>query len=106
MLSSPQLRADLRNHCVPILDHFGDPDDPSILYIVMPFLRFFDSPPFHTVEDCVDFIDQLLEVCPPFYTLRAENFCLIHYRASFFSTKLELLTGACHLNRMYTCAVG
>lgn len=62
MLSSGALRDDPRNHCVPILDTFQDNDDPSISYIVMPFLRLFDDiPPFERVSDVVDFVDQLFE---------------------------------------------
>ncbi len=63
MLSSPSLRADTRNHAVPILDYFIDEDDTSIAYIVMPFLRLTDDPPFETVNDIIDFGSQLIEVC-------------------------------------------
>lgn len=62
MLSSPELLADPRNHSVPILDHFQDPDNPNISYIVMPFLRLFDDPGFFSVQDAIDFVDQILEV--------------------------------------------
>lgn len=61
-LSQPELRGDSRNHCVPVLDQFEDPDDPSISYVIMPFLRPFDDPPFETVLDLMDFVTQLLEV--------------------------------------------
>ena len=54
------------NHSVPILDTFMDSADRSISYIVMPFLRLSDSPPFEAVWDVADFVDQLLEVrCNP-----------------------------------------
>jgi hypothetical protein len=62
MLSSPAMRADSRNHSVPILDHFADEEDPTISYIIMPFLREFYSPPFELVGDVVEFVDQILEV--------------------------------------------
>ncbi|KAL6306698.1 hypothetical protein BKA93DRAFT_728769 [Sparassis latifolia] len=61
MLSSESLRKDPRNKCVPILDLFQDSDDPSISYMVMPFLRLVDDPLFTIVEDVVDFVDQILE---------------------------------------------
>nr|VWO99326.1 Ubiquitin ligase complex F-box protein GRR1, putative [Ganoderma boninense] len=60
-LSSPEYRSDPRNHCVPILDVFPDADDPKMSYIVMPFLRYVDSPPFESVENMFDCVNQLLE---------------------------------------------
>ena len=53
---------DPANHSVPILDTFVDPVDKSISYLVMPFLRLSDEPPFGRVEEVVDFTDQVLEV--------------------------------------------
>lgn len=53
---------DPANHSVPILDTFVDSDDKSISYLVMPFLRMSDDPPFGLVEEVVDFADQLFEV--------------------------------------------
>ncbi|TBU50532.1 kinase-like domain-containing protein [Dichomitus squalens] len=59
--SSPEYRSDPRNHCVPILDIIPDADDPQMSYIVMPFLRDVDDPPFKSVKNILDCIDQLLE---------------------------------------------
>ena len=53
---------DPANHSVPILDTFMDPADDSISYIVMPFLRLSNNPPFETVGEMADFVDQVLEV--------------------------------------------
>jgi hypothetical protein len=53
---------DPANHSVPILDTFGDLVDKSISYMVMPFLRLTDNPPFEVVEEVLDFVDQILEV--------------------------------------------
>jgi len=50
------------NHSVPILDTFEDLVDKSISYLVMPFLRLTDNPPFQVVEEVLDFADQILEV--------------------------------------------
>ncbi|PSR73557.1 hypothetical protein PHLCEN_2v10476 [Hermanssonia centrifuga] len=61
MLSSGRLSEDPRNHCVPILDYILDKDDPSIAYMVMPYLRLTDSPPFETVNDIIDFGSQIFE---------------------------------------------
>lgn len=62
MLSTKELRADPRNHCVPIIEVIEDPNDDSISYVVMPLLRNADSPPFQYVKEIVDFVDQVLEV--------------------------------------------
>ncbi|THG96233.1 hypothetical protein EW026_g5568 [Hermanssonia centrifuga] len=61
MLSSSRFSEDPRNHCVPILDYFVDEDDTSISYMVMPFLRLTNNPPFETVNDIIDFGNQLLQ---------------------------------------------
>jgi hypothetical protein len=55
---------DPANHSVPILDTFEDSVNKSISYLVMPFLRLADNPPFEVVEEVVDFADQILEVRP------------------------------------------
>ena len=55
---------DPANHSVPILDTFEDLVDESISYLVMPFLRLIDNPPFEVVEELLDFVDQILEVRP------------------------------------------
>ena len=60
--SSADLRVDSRNHCVPVLDILPDPDDTNKSYIVMPFLRYINEPPFESVENILDCGQQLLEV--------------------------------------------
>ena len=62
LLYNDALRYDPRNHCVPILEVFQDNVDPSLTYVVMPFLRSMNSPPFEFVEEIVSFIDQILDV--------------------------------------------
>ena len=62
MLNEERYRQDSRNHSVPILDTFADDQDPSVSYMVMPFLREIDWPEFETVAEVVDFVDQILEV--------------------------------------------
>lgn len=57
--------SDPRNHCVPVLNIFGDTQDPEILYMVMPFLRPMFNPPFESVKEVIDFTDQILEVDHP-----------------------------------------
>lgn len=60
--SSDQLRDDPRNHCLPVLDVLRDPTDPEHVLLVMPWLRRIDSPEPGSVRECVDFIQQTLEV--------------------------------------------
>ncbi|TDL17202.1 hypothetical protein BD410DRAFT_730347 [Rickenella mellea] len=60
-LTKPERMLDPRNHCVPILDHFADDDDPFVHFIAMPVLRKFNSPPFYNVNEVLDFIEQTLE---------------------------------------------
>lgn len=62
MLSSNGVRYDPRNHSVPILDTFQDDDDPSVSYIVMPFLKHYNHLPFEHKNEVVDLVNQLLEV--------------------------------------------
>ncbi|KAI0767251.1 kinase-like domain-containing protein [Fomes fomentarius] len=60
-LSSEELRKDPRNHCVPILDVLQDPHEPSISFLVMPFLRYIDQPEFDTIGSILECVQQLLE---------------------------------------------
>ena len=53
---------DPRNHCVPIVKIFQDHQNPKVSYIVMPFLRPANNPPFETVKEIIDYVDQILEV--------------------------------------------
>lgn len=71
MLSQQDIKDDPRNHCVPLLDVLLDDEDPGVSYIVMPFLRLVDNPPFETIGDAVDFVGQILEVSG-FYSLRLQ----------------------------------
>lgn len=62
ILYNETLRSNPRNHSVPILDVFPDDVNSSVSYIVMPYLRLIDDPPFETVDEVVNFVDQILEV--------------------------------------------
>ena len=53
---------DPRNHCVPVANVFKDHRDPEVSYMVMPFLRPVDTPPFEYVKEIISFTDQILEV--------------------------------------------
>ncbi|KAH8987869.1 kinase-like domain-containing protein [Lactarius akahatsu] len=52
---------DIDNHSVPILDTFVDPTDETISYLVMPFLRLLNEPPFESIGEILDFVDQILK---------------------------------------------
>jgi hypothetical protein len=62
LLSSNELRSDPRNHCVPILDIIPVPEDPDTTLIVKPLTQDFWRPPLETVDEFVEFLDQVLEV--------------------------------------------
>ena len=70
LLSSEELRKDPRNHCVPILDIIADTEDPTLSFIIMPFLRHIDDPPFDTVGSILECMEQLLEASLSFLVLR------------------------------------
>ncbi|RDX53006.1 hypothetical protein OH76DRAFT_62200 [Lentinus brumalis] len=59
--SSDALRDDPRNHCVPVLDVLDDLEDPSLSFMVMPFLRRIHDVEFDTVGSIFDCVGQLLE---------------------------------------------
>ncbi|KII93063.1 hypothetical protein PLICRDRAFT_170855 [Plicaturopsis crispa FD-325 SS-3] len=61
LLSSPALRSNSLNHCVPILDVFRDPIIQSRTYLVMPILRPFNEPAFQLHGEIVDFVSQTLQ---------------------------------------------
>ncbi|KAJ3512557.1 hypothetical protein NLJ89_g3446 [Agrocybe chaxingu] len=60
-LSSGNLGADPRNHCVPLLEVLRLPEPVHRDILVMPYLRPFTSPPFETVGEVVECIHQLFE---------------------------------------------
>ena len=61
-LSSEHLRKDPRNHSVPVFDILDDPDDPTLSFMVMAYLRRIDDVEFDTVGSIFDCVGQLLEV--------------------------------------------
>ncbi|KAJ3015694.1 hypothetical protein NUW54_g170 [Trametes sanguinea] len=60
-LSSAEMRKDPRNHSVPVLDVLNDPIDDTVAFLIMPFLRYIDDPPFESLENVLDCCEQLLE---------------------------------------------
>ena len=62
MVVQEEWMSDPRNHCVPVTKVFEDHKNPEVSYMVMPFLRPVDTPPFEYVKEIIDFTDQILEV--------------------------------------------
>ncbi|KZT41054.1 hypothetical protein SISSUDRAFT_1001372 [Sistotremastrum suecicum HHB10207 ss-3] len=60
-LSSAPLRADPRNHSVPLLDVHPLPDTDEEVLAVMPLLVYFDRPPFETIGEILLCIYTYLE---------------------------------------------
>ncbi|KAJ6621023.1 kinase-like domain-containing protein [Mycena sp. CBHHK59/15] len=59
-LSSPEMRSDSRNHTVPI-EVISLPHDSSWTFLVMPYCRSFDYPPFHCRAEFLEAMRQYLE---------------------------------------------
>lgn len=60
-LSTPEKLEDPANHCVPMLEMFSDANEPEFDFLVMPFLVRYDTPPFFSVGEVMDFVFQTLE---------------------------------------------
>ncbi|KAJ3872076.1 hypothetical protein F5051DRAFT_172201 [Lentinula edodes] len=63
LLSSPELRSDPWNHCVPIYEALEGPkaETQRNIIAVMPFLARWDDAEFNTVGEVVDFCKQMFE---------------------------------------------
>ncbi|PCH36056.1 hypothetical protein WOLCODRAFT_140201 [Wolfiporia cocos MD-104 SS10] len=59
--STEPLKSDPRNHCIPIYEAIDVPEQDDAVLLVMPLLRRFDSPPFETVGEAVEFFSQVFE---------------------------------------------
>lgn len=63
IFSSPGLKEEPMNHCVPLLEVIDlSPDQPDGKLMVMPFLRPFENPRFQTYGEFVAFFIQISEV--------------------------------------------
>ena len=72
-LSSEPLRSDPRNHCVPILDVFGVPDEPNFTIMGLPLFRACNDPSWQTVGEVLSFIRQIFEVFLQHHLLASAN---------------------------------
>lgn len=98
-LSSDALRDDPRNHCLPVLDVLEDPKDPEHVILVIPWLRRIDSPEPASVRECVDFVNQTLEVGAQ-YLIQSLN-SPETYRGLYFCTNTKLPIGALDCSRVF-----
>ncbi|KAJ7158155.1 kinase-like domain-containing protein [Mycena filopes] len=60
-LSEPSVASNPWNRTIPILDTFLHPEDPTSTFIVMPYMRKFNYPPFHCRGEFVEAMRQFLE---------------------------------------------
>lgn len=61
-LSSEPRASDSRNHCVPILDVLGIPDNEDVAVLVMPPLHRYNDPKHRSIDEAFEFFRQLFEV--------------------------------------------
>ncbi|KAI0358593.1 hypothetical protein OH77DRAFT_1449137 [Trametes cingulata] len=61
LFSAEALRADPRNHCVPIYEVLESPSDGDVTILVMPFLRPYNAPRFDTIGEAIELFRQLFE---------------------------------------------
>jgi hypothetical protein len=84
LFSSPGLKEDPKNHCVPLLDLIDlsqtKPDGRKLM--VMPFLRPFKNPRFQTYGEFVAFFMQISEVGPAIMSITDRRFLTDLVRAS------------------------
>ena len=62
LVSTPRLRHDPRNHCVPLIEVIELPYAHDQKLMVMPFLRPFHKPRFQTYGEFVAFFTQICDV--------------------------------------------
>ncbi|KAF8596047.1 kinase-like protein, partial [Ceratobasidium sp. AG-I] len=60
-LSSPPLQSDRRNHSMPYLDSFPIPNVSDGTFLVSPLFVEWNKVPLETINQAIDFINQLLE---------------------------------------------
>ncbi|KAF7373512.1 Protein kinase domain-containing protein [Mycena sanguinolenta] len=60
-LNRPAVRKDPRNRTIPLLDIIGPAPNTSWLFLVMPYCREFNYPPFHCRGEFVEAMTQFLE---------------------------------------------
>ena len=91
LLTQEEWASDSRNHCVGLMKVFKDHKNPNVSYMVMPFLRPADNPPFESTKEIIKFTDQILEVNGNRFVTFAPNLNIVRVWYSF--TRNEWHTG-------------
>ena len=73
MFSSPEVRREPRNHCVPLLEILELPNTLDQKLMVMPLLRPFNEPLFRTYGEFVAFFTQICEVSSTCQSVRGTS---------------------------------
>ncbi|KAH8825799.1 kinase-like domain-containing protein [Flagelloscypha sp. PMI_526] len=60
-LHSGTFKDDSKNHCSPLIDVLTTTDDPPETLLVLPYLLPYDTPPFASVGEWVEFLRQVFE---------------------------------------------
>ena len=85
LMTQEEWVSDPRNHCVSVTKVFKDHEDPNMSYVVMPFLRPMNDPPFESVKEIINFTDQILEVAMHYFPTFAFDSKIV--RAWYSSTR-------------------
>lgn len=62
LLSAPPNGSHPSNHCMPVIEVLDVPEE-NTMFLVSPFFTAWDSPPFATVGEAVEFFRQIFQVC-------------------------------------------
>lgn len=85
--------SDPKNHCVPTYEVLKVPDIEDKLILVMPLLRRYNNPKFETVGECIDYFQQVFEVCVHAQGIQFPSFSP-NSRACSLCTVIEWYTGS------------
>ncbi|TCD63122.1 hypothetical protein EIP91_005994 [Steccherinum ochraceum] len=73
------IRADGYNHCIPITEEFSDPADPSVIFVVTPYLVKARSQKLLRIDDFTELCEQILEGITFFHEQGITNVFLTQY---------------------------
>jgi hypothetical protein len=71
--SSRELKNQPDNHVVPCIDSFPLPDEKSSHFIVMPLFGRYREPPFKTLAEIHDFLQQIFKATRLYFIFRESN---------------------------------
>ena len=76
-----KLRKDPRDYAAPVFETLQDEDDLDMSFMATPLLRSMNIPPFETIGEVVESVDQVLEV-----------YCPVNYRQSYLTVFGDVFT--------------